>query len=96
MKKNPEMRNGFQKSGGNGRNGLASITAVSPFSIPGGQDSLCEGIRTQVQSWRGCRPASPDGRTELPHRTDFFRLDLVSDTNFAGLAERIDGLAQIF
>src|SRR5258708_20947673 len=30
------------------------------------------------------------------HRADFFRLDFVGHAHFAGLAEGIDGLAQIF
>src|SRR3977135_1367851 len=35
-------------------------------------------------------------RDTLPHRADFFRCNLIEDADFAGLAERIDRVAQIF
>src|SRR5215467_7457486 len=35
-------------------------------------------------------------RESLPHRADFLRLDLVENADFVGLAEWVDGFAQIF
>src|SRR5258708_27967251 len=46
-------------------------------------------LRTGTVNFRrGTAPSS--------HGADFFRFDFVGDADFAGLAVRIDGLAQIF